>query len=341
MVTVAATNASRDPLLLSNGHTELNVAGGQLKQTPKLWGCGGGVGGGTGAGIFDAPETPAGQSVAFHYLLKGYRLLPGAYNLRVSGHAGAPFDALLKLLVRPGADAELRQRYARYLKDAESPQPETARLAREAIAEMAPPFLEPTIAAFADRSDSVYLAVEGLGQIPTPQSRADLIRLYDRYDDPQLRASIVEKLAGLATPAELPFFTRILPGPASPLDDRVRVFAILGIGRLGGDDAVHALESAPPSANPEVRWAVANALGNTRSAAAVPALIAMYADEQARPSVCSALATLTHRQWCSAVRTVADTEAQWRQWWQDHASRITLYGNDQCVQPGALPPLVP
>jgi hypothetical protein len=253
---------------------------------------------------------------------------------------GTAFYVSLNLSVREGTEDELRQRYVRYVDQAVNGFGIGApsRQAREAIAEMAPPFLEKTILGFADQPESAGLAVEGLGQIPTRESRADLIQLYDKSADLRLRASIVEKLAGIATPAELPFFYSLVPGRSGARDDRIRTFAILGIGRLGGEEAVKFLQSV--SHRPEIREAVTVALGNTRSPDAVPVLIGMYADEPVRNDVCGALQTLTHHQWCGSGGDVAETQAKWRKWWSSHADRVTLYGADQCASLPARPPLV-
>jgi hypothetical protein len=368
-VIVDATNIGAEALGYStgDGHADLTVPGGQHKQAPLLRGCYTGVGSGSGGGIFHPPLIPPGQTVSFRYLLKGYRLRSGAYVLRANGKAGvrwffgagrnsspvserkvgdpvegATFDVSLSLSIREGTEDELRQRYVRYVNIAvsESGMSVPSREAREAIAEMAPPFLEKTILEFANQPETAALAVEGLGQIPTPASREDLVRLYDKSADLTLRAAIVEKLAGIATLAELPFFASLLPGRSSKLDDRIRVPAVLGIGRLGGEDAVKALQSAPASPNPEVRQTVALALGNTRSPAAVPILIEMYSDEPVRNDVCGALATLTHYQWCDGGGSVTETQAKWKEWWGSHASRLRLYGIDECAALATLLPLV-
>jgi len=370
IVIVDFTNIGTEALGYSicDGHADLTVAGGQQKQIPRLRGCDLGEGsGGAVCGLDHPPTMAPGQTVSFRYLLKGYRLQSGSYVMHASGRAGvrwffgmgrdsslvserkqgdpvegAMFDVALSLDIRQGTEDQLRQRYLRYVDEAVSGFGITvpSREAREAIAEMAPPFLEKTILAFANQPESAGLAAEGLGQIPTPESRADLVRLFDKSADLSLRGIIAEKLAGIATPEELPFFSSLLPGRSSTLDDRIRVFAVLGIGKLGGEDAVKALQSVLPSPNPEVRQTVAVALGNTRSSAAVPILIGMYAEEAVRNDVCWALATLTHYQWCNGGGTASDTQARWREWWRSHASLLTLYGMDQCPPFGTVFPFV-
>lgn len=367
-VIVEVRNVGSEGIGYSNcdGHADLTVPGAQRKQTPNLHGCFGGEGGGGGGcGLYDPPLLLPGKAVFFRYLLKGYRLESGEYDLHASGRAGvrwffgagrsrsdvsdrkegdpvegAMFDVWLRLIVRKGTEDQLRRRYARYVDEATNSYGMAApsRDAREAIAEMAPPFLEKTILSFADQPETSGLAVEGLRQIPTEASRADLVGLFEKSADLKLRSSIVRALAGIATTTELPFLASLLPGHSSAFDDAIRISAALGIGRLGGAGAVEILRSAPHSPNAEVRGAVAEALGNTRSPSAVPILIAMYSDDSVQDRVCWALATLTHYQWCDGSGKTTETQRKWRKWWRRHASGLTLYGMDQCVAPGALLP---
>jgi hypothetical protein len=258
-VIVDVTNIGTEAVGYSSydGRSTLTVPKGQLKQRPNLRGCytGEGEGGSFGGGSFHPPLMAPGQSVSFRYLLKGYRLQRGEYDLHASGKAGvrwsfgtssgkssvssrkegdpvegALFDVLLKLSVREGTEEELRQRYVRYVDEAaiEAGLMEPSKGAREAIAEMAPPFLEKTILSFANQPETAVLTVEGLSQIPTPESRADLVQLFENSADLRLRGSIVKALAGIATPEELPFFGSLLPGHSSALDDEIRVFCRSG-----------------------------------------------------------------------------------------------------------------
>lgn len=360
-VNVAFTNIGAEPLGYSgcDGRADLSVIGTQPDQPPRLRGCSeGGSLGGFACGIDHPPRMAPGQTITFAYLLKGYHIHSGSYVLHASGRApvrwffgqglnsspvsqrklgdpveGAAFDASLSLTVRSGTEEELRQRYLPYVTDSQSVG-DIATHAREAIAEMAPPFLEKTILGFTNHLGDEPLVVRGLAQITTPESRADLIGLFEKSPDLQLRALIAEKLAGIATPRELPFFAGLLPGHSSALDDRIRIFAALGIGRIGGNDAVAALQSAPSSPNTEVHSAIAEALGNTRSAAAIPVLIDMRGDPSVH-DVCQALATLTHYEWCNSP--LAQTPNGWQNWWRTHGSRTPLYGIDQCLSRESLP----
>jgi HEAT repeat protein len=213
--------------------------------------------------------------------------------------------------------------------------------AREAIAEMAPPFLRDTIRKFAEDEWSARLAVQGLAGINTEQTRSDLVALYDKSPDFGLRSQIVTAMAHIATKAEMGFLASLLPGRSTKTEDSMRSYAALGIGRIGGPDAVRTLATAPHNIGPLVSSAIATALGNTRDASAVPALIQMYAeDEDARNSVCSALQTLTHYQWCNGSGNVPRQVATWNRWWQRNAAKLRIYGTDACPEPGTQLPML-
>jgi HEAT repeats len=76
----------------------------------------------------------------------------------------------------------------------------------------------------------------------------------------------------------LPFFTELMPGRSTVIHDHIRQWAALGLGRIGGDAAANALAEGLSSSNAQVRLAVAAALGNTKSQAAIPLLVRMYSD---------------------------------------------------------------
>ena len=356
-------NTGIEPLGYRNGDGQaaLSVSGVQPRQPTNLRGCYSSAGTDVafGGGIDHSPVFKPGEVVSFHYLLEGYHLRAGDYTLHasgevavnwifgwlfgagrgpstVTGHAqtdiieGREFDVFLPLRIAKGTSDELRQRYVRYVLDAEKGFTNESWRARRAIAEMAPPFLEKTILGFATQPETADLAVNGLSRISTDQSRADLIDLYNKSSDLNLRRLIVDRLAEIATPKEFSFLVSLLPGHSSELEDRIRDSAVLGIGRLGGDKAVHALASAQILPSPEVRKSVALALGNTRSPAAVPVLINLYADEAARYDVCSALSTLTHYEWCDGAGTTVQTQLRWCKWWKSHGTHVQLYGPGEC-----------
>lgn len=388
-VVVDVKNVGTEPVGYSgcDGHADLTVQNVDKKSEVNLWGCFSGVGGGIGCGIDHPPLMKPGETVTFQYLLKDYRLGPGSYRLQAKGKAGvrwktygdartnlnpspappqhhegekvdgAEFDVVLPLTVSSGDAETLQAAYARYVALAQPDGSDPSRpsdlsemwRAREAIAEMAPEFLEKTIAGFASGPNPTPdLALKGLGQIPTSESRADLIKLYDSTQDTGLRSRIVEALAHIASPDELRFFAGMLPAGGDDAEKHIGEWSALGLGHIGGETAVEALADGFSGSTPSVRRAIAAALGNTRSSAAVPVLIGVYGNKAYGDSdalnnqVCGALEELTHYIWCDGTGTeTAALKASWQKWWTSRGPEIEMHGTDDCPNNSVGLPAVP
>lgn len=377
-VIVRVTNVGSDPLGhdYCDGHVELAVVGQRRLTSPNLWGCfGGGVGSGSGCGIDHPPMLLPGKGTDFTYLLHDYRLKSGDYLLQVSGKAGvrwkfvgdyrpdgpspvhasrfldgdpvpgALFDQKITLSVRRASLDELKIAFSPYVHDAGSWDPQVNYPARDAISEMAPPFLEKMISEFAANPYTASFAVKGLSRIDTDESHADLVKLFDKSTDLNIRESIVHALAETNSSDQLGFFAGLLPGHTSEPEDRVRQWAVLAIGRLGGDHGVDLLSSflngTSTRPSPWLRSVIATALSSSRSKSAIPILIDMYgdADGLVRNNVCGSLMSLTHRRWCDGSGQTARLQSSWRNWWQENGSSTKVYGTEECTTPNEAPPL--
>lgn len=369
-VFVEVRNIGTEPVGYQKGYgrVDLTVQGAEKKKVRNIGNCfrgsqrlEGGFGGGT-----HPPQMKPGESVSFQYLLKEYALKSGDYVLHAEGKAGVlwttssvsgpnppppkhrqgdpipgeMFDVTLKLTVRDGTEEELRRRFKPYVDDAAIYDWERGPRAREAIAEMAPVFLEKTILGFAEDPNNPNLAVKGLGQIHTAESRRDLMELFDKSADLKLRSEIVRALAEMATPDQLEFFSSLLPGRSTTLDDEIRQYAALGLGQIGGDKAIVALERVPNKPGLEVRAAISVALGNTKSHRAVALLIDRTSDGAIMEAVCGSLASVTHFNWCHEWGSIPDPTLNWQSWWSEHGPSVKLYGPEDCPEsPWLLPPI--
>lgn len=374
-VVLDVANVGVDPVAYSeaSGKTDMVISGQKKRQPPILGGCyfmQGGRGGFVGSS-FHPPLMKPGESVTFRYLLTDYKLGAGEYILRASGKAGVQwkyypfnnspipppppehkdsdpvegqfFDQTLRLVIREGSETELRKRFEPYVELARGLKGwEKTSAAREVIAEMAPPFLREVLLEYGNSEQDSRLTVKGLGRINNDESRADLIALYDKSSNLRMRGEIVETLAGIATPKEVTFLASLLPGRPTPTDDWIRFMAAVGVGRIGGSDAVKALVDAGPKMEPAGRHLIAKALGITRDASAVPVLIRMYegSDDEMRNSVCGALQTLTHYQRCDGSGNVPRQVATWKRWWKRKAAKVSIYGTDACPDNRAHLPMV-
>lgn len=231
---------------------------------------------------------------------------------------------------------ELRRAYEPYLADIASGPPDRAYEARDAISEMAPTFLEKTILAFADDRGGAELAIRGLSRIDTAESRKDMAGLFNGTPDLRTRESIVHSLAQMNSGDQLQFFARRLPGRQSAAEDMIRQYAILAIGRLGGDAGAETLRQflhthgAELSARTRSVTAIALASGGSRKA--IPILIDMYGDEngEVQNEVCGSLVSLTHMGWCDGSGDVPKLQSEWRRWWSKNRLNARIYGTTDC-----------
>jgi len=338
------------------GDIRLTVVGAQRRQRPDIFGCFSEMAEGMGWVFVDHPPLlPPGQRTSFRYLLREYDLGPGQYELRVGGKApvrwkyypsfapnvpppppkhketdpvpGEQVERTLALIISPATREELERAMAPLVVDADATDPLVRYTARAAIAESAPPFLEPLIARFA--AEDAPSAIDALGRLATPESRSHLRSLFGTVGAPK-RSLVVETLARIGHEDDAEFFARVLRDATA--DEASRRYAALGLGHIGGDQAVGYLEAALPVALPEIRGSIATALGNARSAAAVPVLIGMYGNDAVGSGVCGSLHTLTHRSWCDGSGgDPAAIRRKWLRWWNENQRAATIYGSDRCV----------
>jgi hypothetical protein len=318
-------------------------------------GCfGGHGGGGSCSGIDHPPGLAGGQSVLFQRLLTGYKLGPGSYTLQAKGKApvrwwlfpatdpkhngkykveGSQFSGELRFQVRDGSEDELRQAFAPWMEEAESPnfKERTASIAdamvrdnpafaRSAIAETVPPFLEDFVLKFAKKEFG--FTIDALRNMNTSSSRRALMDLYEESKDPEQRSKIVDALREIANPEQVDFFAPLLMAK----DAAIQQDAIMAMGRIGGWRGVQELERIQTD-NVILNETINLALSTTRSADAVPVLIERYRKET-RSSVCAGLVTLTHLAWCNVPE---EGQVQyWQRLWVEHGAKVQIYGDDDC-----------
>ncbi len=347
------------------------VANGKRKPVRSLSACGGPGGPEAIGGVDHPPMLKPGAQTTRRYLLRGYRLTPGSYQLRVSGHAdvrwknypslpnglpapspkhkdgdpveGAVVNRTLPLLIVAGSQSDLEAAYKPYVAVATQLYSPQGHEAAWALFEMAPPFLEAEIVKVVryggNQSGVAATGAEALAEIDSPSSRRELIAWFDRSRDLDIRRYIVDAIAKSRHPDNLEFLASLLPGRSTEMDDWIRGTAALGIGRIGGPAAVTALAQAPASPNPLVNGNIILALANTHDRSAVPVLIdrARARNGWVDNEVCNALPALTHLQWCDGSADVAAMQERWRRWWAAHAATATIYDNADCPSLNDVP----
>lgn len=157
--------------------------------------------------------------------------------------------------------------------------------------------------------------------------------------------SIVHSLAQMNSRDQLEFFVGLLPGRQSAAEETMRQYAILAIGRLGGDAGVRILQQflrfhgAESSEHTQSVIAIALASGGSRKA--IPILIDMYGDTSGdvQNDVCGSLLSLTHMGWCGGSGDVPKLQSEWRRWWKKNGSSAKMYGTGNCPSLNDVPSL--
>ncbi|HEX6162843.1 MAG TPA: HEAT repeat domain-containing protein [Vicinamibacterales bacterium] len=318
------------------------MPGAPRRSVPALFGCGFGDGASAGCvANVDSPPLRPGQRRTVSFLLTGYDLLPGRYQLATSGAVrlywagttdvvpATTVEQAHSFTVRDATALELRAvlepliAAAGVASPSDPEQWKTRQFARQAIAEVAPPFLAQLLARFA--RERTVPAVDALRRIATAESTALLHALLDAPE--YVRREAVHVRARIADPADTTFFANLLRDANADLMERRS--AALALGKIGGDTAVSLLESAATGAA-TLRGTIVTALGHTRSPLAVPAIIRI-SDDDTYNEMCSSLRVLTHRAWC--IGTPVDHQAQARRWlreWNERAPGAVIYGLDDC-----------
>jgi hypothetical protein len=351
VVVVDVRNAGDEAVAYSScdANFRLEVKGARRRVPTNVHGCFAVTSVARGLCVVDHPPLlPPGERTTLKYLLKEYDLGPGAYTVIATSlpplkhsdtdpAAGAQFERALPLNVIASTTDALKVALAPLVSAAEAADPEERNQARDALIESAAPFLDSLIARLAATDGFKGRAVEALGRMGTSSSRAHLKDLFRRSSDVD-RPAIALALATIGDRAVAEFFATLLEdGTTDPVSRR---YAALGLGRIGGDGAVRALERVLPAASPEVRRSIATALGNTRSRAAVPVLVSMFGNNPAHNEVCGALTTLTHRAWCDGTTDdPAAKRTRWMRWWRQTGSKASIHGPDSCP-PDSIAPLL-
>ncbi len=378
-VVVDVTNVGDEPLTNSTcgGEFKLDIPGTSRRIPPNIFGCSGG-GAGVGVCGTEGRLFMPGERISSRYLLTEYSLKAGRYNLIFSGRAGYRWNfnsktqtggslpvsrhaetepvlgdevkLMLSFDILKGSEDDLKRVMSKYVSEANRPAKNDDQLkrieARKAIIESAPPFLETLIAQFA--SEDTYpsaQAVEALGRIGNTESRSDLKKLYAQTKNENIRPFIVLTLARVGHADDSTFFADVLENlpQNEPWESKVareiKMYAALGLGRIGGDSAVRLLKTTLANVDPEVLPFIATALGNTGSRSAVPVLISMFGNNPARNDVCIALSTLTHKAWCDGSGDDVRLQKDWQIWWDKNHSTVKIYETDQCPDYSELLPI--
>ncbi len=311
-----------------------------------LFGCSGGTAGSCGG---SSKEIRPGEHYTRRYLLGGpFRLdAPGVYPIRAWHKVDIYADETsyrvvasqevvsdFELTFIEGSEKQLTSVYAPILRDLNSPDPETSWLARCAVVDNPPPFLENVILALADDPQTTTYSISGLERLATPRAKAKLAKL-SAVDNPEcIRQMAITALGGLGDPA----YCSVMLDIARESREYSRFIALRAAGYLCGERAFPLLVSQLVNADYSARFEAAYALGNTQSREAVPLLIPLLldTDPNVRRAARDSLATLTHRRSKSDEGSAQATHRDWANWWASNGATAPIYGIDDCEEPEPL-----
>jgi len=303
-----------------------------------LFGCAGGGITGTCGG--SAREIPPREHYKRRYLLDGFFRLdsPGVYPIRAwhkveiyAGETGYQIVASQEVVSQfeltfiEGSDKELASLYAPVLRYLKSLDPEIRGLARAAVLQNPPRFLENLILALADDPQTGPSSVPALQRLATPQTKAKLAELS--------RAGNPEPISALGESGD-PAYCSLMLDIARESRHYSRFIALRAAGYLCGEVALPLLTGLLGEADASSRYEVAYALGNSHSREAVPPLISLLldADPNVRRAAHDSLATLTHRHSKSYDGPARRTHDDWANWWASKGATAAIYRIDECEE---------
>ena len=301
-----------------------------------LFGCaGGGIAGSCPGG---AREILPGKRYTRRYLLDGFFRLdsPGVYPIRAwhkvdiyAGETGYEIVASQELVSEfelsfiEGSEEELAPVYAPVLRDLKSPDSEISWLARSALLQNPPRFLENVILELADNPQTGPSSVPALQRLATPQTKAKLAELAAGENQEAISA-----LGELGDPA----YCSLMLGIARKSRDYSRFIASRAAGNLCGQDALSLLTAMLDEADASSRFEAAYALGNSHNRQAVPMLVSLLldADPNVRRAAKESLMTLTHRHPKNYDGPARVTHDDWANWWTSNGATAAIYRIDEC-----------
>jgi hypothetical protein len=313
--------------------------------------CFGGWGGDCASGIV---ELKPGKELAKRILLSRLFAIdhPGTYEVRARRHIPlfantSPSSAAVsyldvasdfKIAPTTGNDDELKAAFEPYVRDLASADARAQSNAVDAIATMAPRFLEEVILRLADVPNQAAATTAALGRLNTRQTREKLADLAEHSESGAARQAAIFALAKTGDRTAIPVLERIVRSG----QDGDKEFAVWDAG-LFGEVVIPFLTTTLQGADLNMQVAGIRGLGVSACRSAVPILIELLRSSnlQLASEARVSLAELTHylidsNLWLQAPQP--NEYERWREWWQKHGTSAEIYSINNCSQPRPLPP---
>ena len=214
--------------------------------------------------------------------------------------------------------------------------------AQSILLNLAPPFAEDQIIAWADRADVGQEAMAALRKLGTRRAiqklEATAFEKPGRNDQREgVRQAALTEIRYINDPSLLPKLFEIT---AEDRGQSIRWAAASAAARIGHEDAVPVIARMLSSADPYIAFAGAEALGDTSSRDAVPVLISAIPsalEDNKLPAIIEALTRLTHRTTPGDTAARAAIYRKWSAWWSVHHGDADIYDLDDCGTITKLP----
>jgi HEAT repeats len=214
--------------------------------------------------------------------------------------------------------------------------------AQSIVLNLAPPFAEDQIIAWADRADVGQEAMVALRKLGTKRSIEKLEAT--AFENPNandhregVRQAALAQIEYINDPSLLP---RLFEITAEDRGQAIRWAAATAAARIGHHGSVPIIAQMLSNSDPYIAFAGAEALGDTSSRDAVPVLISAIPsalEDNKLPAIIEALTRLTHRMTPSDPAARVAIYREWSAWWSVHHGDAVIYDPDDCGTITKLP----
>ena len=248
----------------------------------------------------------------------------------------------LTFSVVEGDASALKAAFAPVIADLDSDDFKRHWYAQSVLLNLAPPFAEDQIIAWADRADVGQEAMAALRKLGTKRAieKLETVAFQKPHRDDEregIRQATLAQIEYINDPSLLPKLYEIT---AENRGQAIGWAAATAAAKIGHADAVPVIARMLSSLDPYIAFAGAEALGDTSSRDAVPVLISAIPsalEDNKLPAIIEALTRLTHRTTPGDPAARVAIYRKWSAWWSVHHGDADIYAPDDCGTITKLP----
>ena len=207
--------------------------------------------------------------------------------------------------------------------------------AQSVLINLAPPFAEDQIMAWADRADVGQEAMAALRKLGTKRAiqKLEAIAFETPNKNDQREGIRQAALAQIGYINDRSLLPKLFEITAADRGHAISSAAATAAAKIGHGDAVPVIAQMLSSSDPSIAFAGAEALGYTTSRDAVGILISAIPsakEDNKLPAIVEALARLTHRTSAGDPAARLAIYQKWSAWWSAHHDDAEIYAPDDC-----------